>query len=227
MEKITSIDFHAHVLPGADHGCKNNKMCVKQLIMAKEHKVDIVIATPHFYPHVDSVASFLVKRKGAIKEYERINGENLPKVLMGAEVLIWPGMDQMEDIDKLCVEGTNILLIEMPFSKHWEDALIETVININKKFKVVLAHVERYPIKQVEKLTSKGIVVQLNAKSIQSISKFGKCRYWMNTDKVVAIGSDIHGIANNYHYFEKVAKSHKGNAIMEKTNRLISTNIRD
>jgi protein-tyrosine phosphatase len=44
------IDFHAHILPGLDHGCKDLTTAVTQLKMAKKAGIDVVVATSHFYP---------------------------------------------------------------------------------------------------------------------------------------------------------------------------------
>ena len=48
-------------------------------------------------------------------------------------------------IPKLCVEGTQTLLLEMPFAQ-WNSAIYADVEKLvrHQKLKVVLAHIERY-----------------------------------------------------------------------------------
>ena len=43
------IDFHSHILPGIDDGSRNVETSIGMLRMCKEHGVDTMIATPHFY----------------------------------------------------------------------------------------------------------------------------------------------------------------------------------
>ncbi|MDL2302574.1 hypothetical protein LJC58_09505 [Lachnospiraceae bacterium OttesenSCG-928-D06] len=65
---VKNIDFHAHILPGMDHGCKNCKMSEKQLEIAGKYGVNRIVATPHFYAQEETVDSFLQRRKEAILE---------------------------------------------------------------------------------------------------------------------------------------------------------------
>ena len=60
-----SLDYHAHVLPGCDHGSDGLETSRKQLEMAASAGVKTVCATPHFYPHKDSVEGFLRRRAQA------------------------------------------------------------------------------------------------------------------------------------------------------------------
>ena len=53
------VDFHAHILPEADHGSSSLEMSLWQLASAKRYGVTRIIATPHFYPHVHTVESLL------------------------------------------------------------------------------------------------------------------------------------------------------------------------
>ena len=51
---MNSIDFHAHILPGVDHGSNSVEISDFQLKLAAESMIDTVIATSHFYPHKES-----------------------------------------------------------------------------------------------------------------------------------------------------------------------------
>lgn len=52
-----SLDYHAHILPGCDHGSSSVAMSLKQIDMAKAAGIKTICATPHFYPHKESVSS--------------------------------------------------------------------------------------------------------------------------------------------------------------------------
>ena len=58
-----SLDYHAHILPGCDHGSSSVDMSLKQMDMAKEAGIQTICATPHFYPHKESVSSFIERRR--------------------------------------------------------------------------------------------------------------------------------------------------------------------
>ena len=59
---MAEIDFHAHILPGCDHGSSNLETSLRQIALAKAAGVDVVCATSHFYGHQSSVEHFLDKR---------------------------------------------------------------------------------------------------------------------------------------------------------------------
>lgn len=63
MKLDLSLDYHAHILPGCDHGSDGLATSLKQVEMAASAGVKTICATPHFYPHKESVESFLRRRK--------------------------------------------------------------------------------------------------------------------------------------------------------------------
>ena len=226
MEKTINIDFHAHVLPGMDHGCRNVDMAMEQLHRAAAAGVDVVAATPHFYAHTETVAHFLERRRSSVEELKKgIHAETgLPDVLVGAEVLICPGLEHMEKLEELCLERTNVLLLEMPFTDRWEDELIDTALKIKSSgIYVVLAHAERYKWSQVHRLTDKGIPVQLNVRAMAGGRHFIRVMRYLKENNVVAFGSDIHGVSDDYDKFKKIVKRYGAAAreVQGKTAELI------
>ena len=110
-----NIDFHAHILPGADHGCKDLSMSMHQLALAQKAGIDKIVATPHFYPQNESCADFLIRREKAYSQLlSQTKGKPLPEVVLGAEVQLQLGLDRIENLDQLCIRGTNVLLLELP-----------------------------------------------------------------------------------------------------------------
>ncbi len=194
MDKSTKlIDFHAHILPHADHGSKSTEMSLKQLEILEKNNVGCVVATPHFYPFNTSPERFIEKRKRSIQKLLDSSKDLQIEIAIGAEVLVCEGMEKMKGLELLTISGTNTLLLEMPFNG-WSDDLIETVKNLTESpFNVVLAHIDRYPKSMVEKLLEFDLQAQLNAESLSSI--FTRYRYmdYINSGRVVALGSDLHG----------------------------------
>jgi len=151
-----SIDFHAHILPKADHGCTSVEVALQQLELAHQAGIDTVIATPHFYSHVDSCEQFLIRREACAKAL-RQRMPHAPKVLLGAEVQLCRGLERVDRLHELCVEGTNVLLLELPpnYSAGRFDQTIDSLI-YGKGLKVVLAHIDRYPSVYIDFLLELG-----------------------------------------------------------------------
>lgn len=207
------IDFHAHILPQVDHGCKNLKEAETQLRLAKEAGVDTVIATSHFYPHRETPEKFLRRRAAAYRQLsEELKTADLPKVRAAAEVLVCRGMERIPQLEDLCIHGTRVLLLEMPFGA-WNRELTDTVIKIKERrgLKVVLAHVNRYEEEGVQNLFDNGITGQINAEAAGKLFLKKWFRRWIEEGNIVALGSDIHGTEMGYKEFLKVQKYHRDN----------------
>ena len=225
-----NIDFHAHILPGADHGCKDLSMSMHQLALAQKAGIDKIVATPHFYPQNESCADFLIRREKAYSQLlSQTKGKPLPEVVLGAEVQLQLGLDRIENLDQLCIRGTNVLLLELPqsFSVRKYDQTIDALL-YGRNLTVVLAHVDRYPALHVDFLLDLGCLAQINAGAMCRIRASHRCARWLNGESVVALGSDIHGTALGYRDFLR-AKKRLGNAyaaIMSRTQALLENKDR-
>ncbi len=205
---MKNIDFHAHILPAADHGCESISESLQQLTLAKQAQIDTVIATPHFYPQRESIEEFLSRRERCAQQLrEAMKGKNLPEVLIGAEVQLCPGLDHMEGLERLCVQGTNVLLLELPlqYTLRGFDQAIDNII-YGKKLNVVLAHIDRYHAVHVDFMLDCGCLAQINADAFCHFHSSRRCSAWRNHDSLVALGSDIHGTDEGYQPFLKAKK---------------------
>ncbi len=222
------IDFHAHVQPGADHGCESLDMSHKQLLLASQAGAEVVVAVSHFYPFKEDIESYLQRQEKAKTQLIALkeSNPNLPEVMIGTEVTLCAGLDKMDGIEKLCIEGTNCILIEMPFTK-WDNKLIETLDSIKYVLDLnpVLAHVDRYDPCEIEKLFALDIPGQVNFYSL--LPFFGRKRLlnWIKDGHISAVGSDIHNLEPGYKGFDRALKiigKENVAAIMEKSRRLIN-----
>ena len=209
------IDWHSHVLPQMDDGSKSVEESLTMLKMQSEQGVDTVIATPHFYANDESVESFLQRRREAYEKIEPSLSEELPRVLLGAEVAYYSGISRMEDLSKLCIEGTKLLLLEMPFSK-WTDYVIKEVreLALQRRVVIILAHIERYlgfqSVSVFEKLLECGVIMQVNASFFCRFSTKRNAIKLLNSGIVRLVGSDAHNLSvrppklfEAYRYIEK------------------------
>lgn len=195
MNAAVTTDFHSHILPRADHGSDSRKTSIRQLEIMASCGIERVVATPHFYPMGDNVASFLENRDGSAAALsERIRGKaGFPDICLGAEVLVCEGMETMEGIEKLAIRGTRCMLLEMPLTK-WSSRLFDTVEAIvSRGIYVVIAHIDRYPASQVDSLLELPVRAQLNPGAFFGVIRRGNAERWLSSGKVVAVGSDLHG----------------------------------
>lgn len=199
-------DFHSHILPGMDDGCKTVEDSVLALKMMAEQGIKRVAATPHFYAAYsgESPDEFLSRRNEAEKILrERIKDEEgLPEIFCGAEVKYFRGMSGVEDLSKLTYQGTELLLVEMPFSK-WSSREIDEVISLNEKIDVipVLAHIERYfsfqkNLDWIYELKDAGVLMQMNAEYILGTFSSRKALKLIKNRAVEFLGSDTHNLSD-------------------------------
>ena len=190
------IDFHAHILPHMDHGSGRTATAVDQLAMIGQAGVTTVCATSHFYPQDILPEVFLEERESCLKLLLKGYGHGRrPSILLGAEVLICQGLENMEGLRDLCVQGTDVMLLEMPFTHgDWDRSLYNTVREIKKQgINPVLAHVDRYPKESIEELFDMGLYGQINCDSLVKLFKPKHLLRWIEDGKIVAFGSDLHG----------------------------------
>lgn len=138
-------DLHSHILPFMDDGAKNAETARQLLRLEQEQGVNRIALTSHFDCNVDSVQSFLTRRADA---YERLMEQlgapsNAFCMKLGSEVMYAPGLNGMP-IHKLCLEGTNILMLELPTTHR--PAFVDDFLSFLQAEEIIpmLAHVERY-----------------------------------------------------------------------------------
>ncbi len=209
MTKYT--DWHSHILPGIDDGSQHRQDSIEALQAALECGIGRIVATPHFYPHKNSVDRFLERRNNSYDHLMRkvvsLELTGLPEIRKGAEVLLCGGLDNMEGYEKLCIEGTNIMMVELPFveSEH-TDEMFETVYRLinDSKISVIMVHPHRYSDRSVMRMLDLGAMLQLNAGDVTSLSGRGRAKKYIEMGKVCCIGTDFH---RDVKVFEKYRKA--------------------
>ena len=195
-------DFHSHILPGIDDGCKNVEESLQVLKEMAAQGIERVAATPHFYASHsgETPDEFLIRRNNAERILrEKIEGEEgIPEIFCGAEVKYFRGMSGVEDLTKLTLQGTDLLLVEMPFSK-WTDKEIKEVLSLNENLGVtpMLAHIERFFSYQknldwIYEFKDAGILMQMNAEYILGTFSSRKAIKLIKNRAIDFLGSDTH-----------------------------------
>ena len=222
------IDFHAHILPEVDHGCKNLTESIKLIERAKEIGISTIVATSHFYYHLNDIDDFLERRQRAYDmvtlALEKTNFADM-KIVPAAEVALEPDMIDNIDPDKfrkLCISGTDYMLLEMPLiDSAWSNRVLNTLYEIESNYGIVpiIAHIERYGDSHSRQLISKSYIAQVNADLFSTFSGRRKFFSLYNENAIHVIGSDIHDLTDrNYDNFEKLVNK-LPDAILDKMNR--------
>lgn len=193
------IDFHAHVLPKADHGSRRLETSLKQLAQAKEVGIDTIVATPHFYFQHDTVEEFLLRRDITYKQLSDANTTGI-KLVKAAEVTLASDLAEMPRLEALCVENTRYILLEIPNSSgaSWiYDAIYK--IEANRGLKPIIAHLDRYPETVQQELLDMDLLIQINAEAFASFFKRKKYVNLFRSGAAHLLGSDVHG-SDGKHY---------------------------
>ncbi|MBP3446444.1 MAG: capsular polysaccharide biosynthesis protein [Clostridia bacterium] len=193
------IDFHSHILPVMDDGSKNTQESIAMLNSLKAQGVKRVVVTPHFYANDDSVSSFLERRQKSFEKLKAEFAEASPEIVLGAEVRYYDGISKLENLSDLCIQGTRMLLIEMPGAR-WTEYVLSELFNLAaySGHTVVLAHIERYMNYQsadvFEKLLANDVLMQVNADFVTGFFSKHKALNLFRKEKLHFIGSDCHNL---------------------------------
>ncbi len=208
------IDFHSHILPEMDDGAKDIEESLALLLSLREQGVTTVVATPHYRGRC-SIKRFLKDRQ---KSYDKLKaamdatGEQYPEIILGAEVAVSGYILQHHGLDRLCIEGTNYLLAEMP-DKHWAPYLYHVIYTLSAQYRlnVIIAHVDRYFTSfgrnnKILKLIEMQPIFQINTSSLM-LGKGKKLLKWLDSFGVnIILGTDCHNTTNRLPHYSKPAQ---------------------
>ena len=194
------IDMHCHILPGVDDGARDVETSLAMLEASRAQGVQYMVATPHFYATRDRVDTFLDRRREAWETLKSRMGADYPGIVLGAEVAFFRGISRAERLEALKIEGTDCLLLEMPF-RPWSEDDVDEVSEILEKhgYTIILAHIERYLAMRgnadyIGNLLELPVLAQINAESLLDWRQRGKLIKMVRNGQVHLLGSDCHGI---------------------------------
>lgn len=193
------IDWHSHVLPRVDDGSRSVSESLQMLTLLGGQGVDTVIATPHFYADDCSLDEFIEKRAAAYEALAQHLSEKMPRILLGAEVKYYPGISRMTGLERLAIENTSLLLLEMPISK-WTEYTVRELIEISSSrgITVILAHMERYFLMQgaetQRRILESGVLMQANSSFFTSFGNRRRAMSLLDGGLIQFVGSDCHNL---------------------------------
>lgn len=201
-------DFHSHILPCADHGSDSVETSLYQLNEAKKARVDTIFLTPHFYVDIDSIDEFLIRRDKTFDELmNAVSKTNLRfNFIKSAEVNLQLGLTSIDDLDKLCIENTHYMLLEMPMNQNWSQWVYNSIDELRDRgIEPILAHIDRYDPKLVDPLFDMDVRMQVNASAFHSFFTKRRMMKYIDRGYVCFLGSDIHEHGHHYEDFAKAA----------------------
>ena len=218
-------DHHSHIIPGIDDGSKNVKMSLEMIGCLKKQGVQRIVATPHFYAHrEDGIPAYLEKRQQA---FDRLTAASpaVDNIILGAEVAIERGISELEGIEKLAFQGTDLILLEFPYTG-FHDWMIEEIENITYNFHLtpIIAHLHRYTEDfskaQMEAVLSLNAVIQFNNEVFETWGGKRFLKRVLESDHRCVFGSDTHNMGARKPNFDLLLKKARPQWI-EESDRLL------
>lgn len=194
------IDIHTHILPGIDDGSRNVEESIAMLREQAKQGMDGVALTPHFYASENSIERFLERRQKAWEQLRPHLDASMPPVCLGAEVQYFEGICRVDGLTSMCLNGSRLLLVEMPFCR-WSERVVNDIIELNANcgVMVILAHVERYIAMQSEavwqKLHANKVRTQANGSFFLDWTTKRKAVRMFVNGQIQFLGSDCHSMS--------------------------------
>ncbi|MEE0944817.1 MAG: CpsB/CapC family capsule biosynthesis tyrosine phosphatase [Clostridia bacterium] len=194
------IDFHSHILPAVDDGADDITTALKMLKRAKRDGIDTVVSTSHAYIGDESdIDRFLERRNSAYDELQKAmmaDGGDFPEIRLGAELHLKAYMGKYDSVARLAIQGTDYILLEMPYSG-WNQDLYEAIYNIQLMgLKPIMAHIERYMRFRSEfhNLKALEVLFQVNADSFTHKRMRKTLLELFYGGYIHILGSDMHNL---------------------------------
>ena len=216
------VDFHSHFLPGIDDGSDSVETSLAMLRESRRQGVELICATPHFYAEEANPSYFLERRNRAwdsLREEMEKTSENWPEVLLGAEVLYFPGISVSEEIRNLRLEGSPFLLVEPPMIP-WSNAIIDEIEQCGETLGCipVIAHLDRYmrildDYTLFDRMEDREILIQVNASFFLHRSTEEMASNMLLEDRIHFIGSDCHNMEDRRPNMGEAAQTIRQNGL--------------
>ena len=220
------IDFHSHILPRINDGSSSLEESVAMLQMELQQQVSHVVATPHFYAHLDRPEHFLEKRavaESCLRE-AMATMEVPPRLSVGAEVSFFRGISESDLLWKLTIDGKRCILLEMPHAV-WTDAMYRELeaIHTRQGLIPIIAHMDRYigrfrTFGIPDRLSELPVLVQVNASFFCESRTAKQAVRLLKKGQIHLLGSGCHSVRGrtpNLGEAIKVIRSQLGESALE------------
>lgn len=193
------LDIHSHILPNVDDGAKDVEASIVLLEMMQQQGITNVIATPHFYPHDDTIEDFkerVIVAQKLLNKYS--NG--LPKITLGCELFYFNGISKSEFIKDFTLGDSNYILLE-PNSYSITKTFMNELLYMRDELGLIpiIPHIERYNSSNgyntfIKFIKTNKILTQANASSFFDKSYNRILKKLFKNGIVTFVATDTHSI---------------------------------
>jgi protein-tyrosine phosphatase len=138
------VDCHSHVVPSGDDGAQTLEDGLELCDLAAASGTRILFATPHVWPHLPLTEE---RERDIRRAFERLRARATLELRLGFELTPAPPLLR-EDPARYVLEGTEVVLVEMPFAEpagvliqlaqHVEDAGLTPLVAHPERTEAVL-----------------------------------------------------------------------------------------
>ena len=194
------VDFHSHFLPGIDDGAEDVQTSLDMLCESYRQGVRLICATPHFYADEDDPRRFLSRRDEAYRllTEDLKKTDNVPEILLGAEVLYFPGISVADEIRAMTIGDSPFLLIEPPMVP-WSRSMLDEIEQCGHTLRCipVIAHIDRYmrllhDPGLIDLVSGRRMLIQVNASFFLNPDTADRALEYLADVRFHFIGSDCH-----------------------------------
>ena len=199
------VDIHSHVLPFLDDGAEDVKTAVEIVKECINQGITTIVCTPHYLHNKEESVDDFIKRRN--ESYRLLKSELEKQKItdidfrLAAEVNFNCDLSEVENIEKLAIEGTDYILIEMPGAA-WQDGMFDYLYTLiaKKNLIPIIAHVERYyqNEREFQKLEKLQVYFQVNAPAFLDKADKKNADKLLKNKKIHLIGTDTHNLKNRF-----------------------------
>lgn len=205
------IDIHCHILPGIDDGAKDAAEAGAMLAKQRAAGVDAMYLTPHFYPEIQPLGTFLAEREKAWEDFSRmLESQERSGIRLGAEVRYCRELLSM-DLRKVTLGKSDYLLLELPGHRYPAYMVQAMEQFLEKGLIPILAHVERYACFREEpellkQLVDLGVLAQVSATALFDRRDRNFSQACLDHGLAQIVASDAHNTAGRSPSMELLRK---------------------
>ncbi|MBM7581708.1 protein-tyrosine phosphatase [Caldicoprobacter guelmensis] len=224
------LDLHCHILPEVDDGAGSIGEALAMAAVAVKEGIDAVVATPHCLDpkNVDAFVRGVECQRQQLQNVLDAQQMDLD-IFLGAEVFMDPAFLKVGGLERLTINATSYILVELPMGEvplYAEDFIYRLRL---KGFIPIIAHPERNLAiirdpNVLYRLVDLGCLCQINTGSITGF--FGKqvkrcARILLTHGMGHVLGTDAHSDGTRGPYMKKAVEELKSWLDGEQVRRIV------
>lgn len=192
------IDIHSHYTWQIDDGIATIDDAKEALLAASKQNISKIVVTPHIVPGTTEDIDLIKKR---INEFIDLARTYKIEGYCGSEVMLnHDCLTSLRNNQIITINNGPYVLVEFNLARKINDEHLDYLYEFSLKYKVIIAHVERYFYKEldielIKSWIKRGYIIQVNSSSF--LGENGS-RIKKNAYKLLENGL-IHVIANDTH----------------------------